>query len=152
MPESGISALLSYESDREKGLKEKRKQLRYSRPKETDLQGDIALAKFFVNHRLLSEIGERTVRHDLNSGLHGKPGDPKHEYVSVWLKDIEYERMIDYAEETHDLARTANKAAEDAAAAATVANSLARRALFMARISAAIAFSALIAEIIIKTL
>ena len=151
-PDLNISALLSYEADKERNLKEKHKKLRYVRPKETFQQGDLALARFLVNHRMLSEIGERTVLHNLNSGLYGKPGSQKNEYISAWLKDVEYERMIDYSDETHDLARAANKAAEDAAAAATVANSLARRALFIAKISAATAVIALAIAIITKTL
>lgn len=147
MNNSGINALLSYESDKERAFKEKRKKLRYVRPKETDQQGDLALARFLVNHRLLSEIGERTVLHNQNGGLYGKPGDSKYEYIFAWLKDIEYERMIDHADETFDLARAANKAAEDAAAEATIANKLAHRAIAVAIISAVIAMITLVTTI-----
>lgn len=107
--------------------------------------GHIALKQFFINHKMLSDMGERTVLHDLNIGVYGKPGESKYSYVSAWLKDMEYERALDYADEANDLVRAANKAAEDA-------NTLACRALLTARISAATAVIALIAAMMTKTM
>ena len=131
----------------ERKRKEKLKVLRSARPKETDQEGDIALGNFCLNHRLLADIGEREVLHKLHNGSYGKPGDRRYDYTSAWVKDQEYERMIDYADEALDVAKEAKDAAKIAAEAALEANKLARRAIATAMISAAIAMVALITAI-----
>ena len=131
----------------ERKRKEKLKVLRSARPKETDQEGDIALGNFCLNHRLLADIGEREVLHKLHNGSYGKPGDRRYDYTSAWVKDQEYERMIDYADEALDVAKEAKDAAKIAAEAALEANKLARQAIATAIISASIAMVALIKAI-----
>ncbi len=123
----------------EQKRKEKLKVLRSARPMETDQEGDIALGNFCLNHRLLADIGEREVLHKLHNGSYGKPGDRRYDYTSAWVKDQEYERMIDYADEALDVAKEAKDAAKIAAAAALEANELARRAIATAKTSVCIA-------------
>ena len=151
LPDTSNAVFIPTPAHLERKRKEKLKLLRSSRPKETDAQGDIALAGFRLNHRLLADIGEREVLHGLNDGTYGKPGDKRYEYTSAWVKDQEYERIMDYSDETLGIANEAKETAKVAAAAAVeanelarTANKLARRAIATAMISAAIAMVALI--------
>jgi len=50
--------------------------------------------------------------HKLHNGSYGKPGDRRYDYTSAWVKDQEYERMIDYADEALDVAKEAKDAAK----------------------------------------
>ena len=144
LPDTSNAVFIPTPEHLERQRKEKTKKLRSIRPKETDQEGDIALAQFCLNHRLLADIGEREILHNLHNGTYGKHGDKRYDYTLAWVKDLEYERMIDYADETLDVAKTASEAAKDAAAAALEANKLARKAIFIAMVSAVIAMIALI--------
>lgn len=144
LPDTSNAVFIPTPEHLERKRKEKLKLLRSARPKETDQEGDIALSQFCLNHRLLADIGEREVLHKLNNGSYGNPGDKRYDYTSAWVKDQEYERMIDYADEALEVAKEAKDAAKDAAAAAVKANKLACRAIQIAIVSAFIAMIALI--------
>ena len=109
---------------------------------ELGMQLGFETAKYGFNHQDLAAKGERAVRSELNSGIHGHIGLAPFTFVSTWLADAEFARLaedstkrdaredetLSIAKESLSTAKDALSTAKDAALSAKAAASAATAA------------------------
>ena len=99
----------------------------------------------------LAILGERAVRDGLNSGAYAYPGHKTYAFVSAWLADASFARLLDESikrdsreAETLSIASEANRLAKDALASARSSAASARSQATWARWATIIAMTAVI--------